>query len=82
MSDPTAPVINLAPAEETPETKQSFFQKAKTYARNHKKPIIAMGLLGAVVAGSAVTGRKTATVTVQSPLEIEIEDEQTEDQSA
>lgn len=85
MSDKTAPAVHSVPeTEETAsETKQSFAQKTKTFVKSHKKPTIAVVALVGLVGVSALTGRKTATVTVQSPLEIEVEDsEPAEDQSA
>lgn len=77
MSNNDTPVANVTTlnSEETAgeETKTSFVQKTKTFARNHKKPLIAVGALAALVGVSAVTGRKSASVTLtaQSPFELE-----------
>jgi len=77
-NDKSVPTVTtLPPSEEnadaSEETKQSFVQKTKTFVKTHKKPLIAAGLLTGLVGVSALTGRKTATVTLnaQSPLEIE-----------
>jgi len=61
----TTTPTNVTTLPENSETeavveKQSFVQKTKTFARNHKKPLIAVGALAALVGVSAVTGRKTA----------------------
>lgn len=82
MSNQTADVINLEPIDADAEPKQSFVQKTKTFVKTHKKATIAVVALGGLVGFSALTGRKTATVTVQSPLEFEVDDEQSEDESA
>lgn len=74
-NDTTVPTVTALSSEsaDTEETKQSFVQKTKTFVKTHKKPLIAAGLLTGLVGVSAITGRKSAQVTlgVQSPLEIE-----------
>lgn len=58
-------VSQIAPQADSSEVveKKSFVTKTKTFARNHKKPLIAVGALVALVGVSAVTGRKTANST-------------------
>ncbi len=76
-NDKSVPNVTTLPSPEeaaaAEETKPSFAQKTKTFVKTHKKPLIAAGLLTGLVGVSALTGRKTATVTLnaQSPLEIE-----------
>lgn len=75
MSNDTTPIVTALSPEEiaAEETKSTFVQKGKTFVKNHKKPLIAVGALVGLVGVSAFTGRKSASVTItaQSPLELE-----------
>lgn len=84
MSDKSqSPDLASVPPETDPETSQSLFAKTKRFVASHKKSTIAVGALVGLVGLAAVTGKKTATVTIQSPLELEVEDEtETTDPSA
>lgn len=75
-NDKSVPTITTVPEpEETgaEETKSTFVQKTKMFVKNHKRPAIAVGALVGLVGVAALTGRKSATVTVgvQSPLALE-----------
>jgi hypothetical protein len=57
--------ITLAETDESstelvPVEKKSIPTRVRTFASKHKKPLIAAGLLGGLVAGAAWGGRKTA----------------------
>lgn len=67
--------VAVESADDSTETKPSFFKKSKAFVKNHKKPAIAVGALVALVGASALLGNKTATVTVQSPVELDVYDE-------
>lgn len=84
MSEKTQSTVTTLPSkEDETETKQSFVAKTKQFVKAHKKSTIAVGALVGLVGLAAVTGKKTATVTVQSPFEVEVEDEtESTDQSA
>jgi hypothetical protein len=85
MSENTAPAVHSVPeTEETePVIELSRRRKALNFVKTNKKATIAVVALGGLVAVSALTGRKTVQVTAQSPLEIEVmDDEAADDQSA
>ena len=76
-NDTTVPTITSLPEAEAEaaaeETKPNLFQKTKNFVKTHKKPAIAVGALVGLVGVAALTGNKkaTATVSVQSPFELE-----------
>lgn len=78
MSEKTPnPALSVATDEnqqDDTETNPTRRQRAAAFIAKHKKPLIAAGLLGGVVGLASLSGRKSATVTVQSPLELDVYD--------
>lgn len=70
---PTVTAVPETSETEATEPKLTFIQKSKTFVKNHKRPAIAVGALVGLVGVAALTGRKSADVTVglQSPLVLE-----------
>ena len=69
-TDKPNPVITVADPSETAEVEPTRRQTVKAFITKHKKPLIAVGLLGAVVGVSAVTGRQAGSSTDVLVLEV------------
>ena len=78
----TNPVTEPLIIVEEPSEKKSVVARAKSFVTKHKKPLIAVGLLGAVVGVSAMTGRQTTStetliLEIEGDPEIEVVDSDT-----